>query len=286
MSITRLMLTLGLGACLMALVQAETALTVPRNAYLVRPVASVKDLANQIRTEPMVAQRYARHFGRSAWELAEFFEENLRLSRLERDQMFNVYYAPPDNRLMVVRKTLPKGTLVFVNKRDNKPVLKADCGNPLTPVVSLPPAVVPVEGTPVLSVVTPEPIMAELTTEPHPPLVELVELPIEEVVAADVFPPDVLTEMEAETPVAETVPVETLPIPTETVTRTNLAPFLPLLLIGGVRFGGDDFEPIPEPTSMLVLAGGLGLLYPFSRRALKRAQKSNHPTELSKTDSA
>lgn len=286
MSVIRTLSVFGLGVYLLTLAQAETAFTVPRNAYLIRPVASAKELADQIRSEPLVAQRYARHYGRSAWELAEFFEKNLRLSRLERDQRFDVYYAPPDNRLLVVRKTLPKGTPVYVSKKDNKPVLKADCGNPLSPVVSLPPSVTPTEGASIMSVANPEPVMAELTTMPRPPLVELVELPIEEVVAGDVFP-EPLPEAEMETPVIAEAPItETIPEPIQSVTRTNLAPFLPLLLVGGVRFGGGDFEPIPEPTSMLVLAGGLGLLYPFSRRAFKRAQKSSQPIESSKTDSA
>ncbi len=286
MHLIRTLTVFGLGAMFWALVQAETVLTVPRNAYLIRPVSSAKELADQIRSEPIVAQRYARHFGRNAWELADFFEQNLRLSRLERDQQFNVYYAPPNNQLMVVRKTLPKGTPVFVNRRDNKPVLKADCGNPLTPVVSLPPDTVPTVNEAVISVANPEPVMAEVATRPQVPLVELVEVPIEEVVAADVFPPDVITP-EVEPPVVEAMPTEPIPEPIETIARTNLGPFLPLLLLGGVRFGGgDDFEPIPEPTSLLVLTGGLGLLYPFSRRALRRAQKSSQPTESSKTDSA
>ena len=129
---------------------AEPSWLVPRNSYIVRPVASVRDLANQIRTEPVVAQRYARHFGRSAYELADYFEKNLVLAKLERAETFNVYYAPPDNRLLVVRKTLPKGTPVFVDKKTRKPVLKANCGNPLTPVVSIPHQQVQTPATPLL----------------------------------------------------------------------------------------------------------------------------------------
>jgi hypothetical protein len=72
--------TMALFACLAsAAVAAESIAVVPRNSYLIRPVASARELANQIRTEPVVAQRYARHFKRSAWEFAEYVEKHLRL---------------------------------------------------------------------------------------------------------------------------------------------------------------------------------------------------------------
>jgi hypothetical protein len=56
-------------------IAAESIAVVPRNSYLIRPVASARELANQIRTEPVVAQRYARHFKRSAWEFADYVEK-------------------------------------------------------------------------------------------------------------------------------------------------------------------------------------------------------------------
>jgi hypothetical protein len=177
-------------------IAVESIAVVPRNSYLIRPVASARELANQIRTEPVVAQRYARHFKRSAWEFADYVEKNLRLTRLERAQTFNVYYAPPDNRLLVVRRTLPKGTPVFVEKRSGKPILKANCGNPLTPAASIPPpqATRPIE---IASVATPTPVFAEVIDTPQTPTIEIVEIvdaPIEEVVAADVLPTETLVE--------------------------------------------------------------------------------------------
>jgi hypothetical protein len=177
-------------------IAAESIAVVPRNSYLIRPVASARELANQIRTEPVVAQRYARHFKRSAWEFADYVEKNLRLTRLERAQTFNVYYAPPDDRLLVVRRTLPKGTPVFAEKRSGKPILKANCGNPLTPASSIPPpqATRPIE---IVSVATPTPVFAEVIDTPQAPTLEIVEIvdtPIEEVVAADVVPTETLVE--------------------------------------------------------------------------------------------
>jgi hypothetical protein len=278
------------------IIAAESIAVVPRNSYLIRPVASAWELANQIRTEPVVAQRYARHFKRSAWEFADYVEKNLRLTRLEQAQTFNVYYAPPDNRLLVVRRTLPKGTPVFVEKRSGKPILKANCGNPLTPAASIPPpqATLPIE---IASVATPIPMFADTINAPQAPVIEIVEIaeaPIEEVVAADVLPTETLVETlpesapEPEAPPAlaavPSAPTPQLP-PIVTGGGPNWLPFLPLIALLAPR-GGNDSTPIPEPTSALILSAGLGLLYPLSRRALRRSQNSSQRKGDSSASSA
>ncbi|BCW95294.1 MAG: hypothetical protein WHS44_00855 [Fimbriimonadales bacterium] len=275
---------------------AESIAVVPRNSYLIRPVASARELANQIRTEPVVAQRYARHFKRSAWEFAEYVEKNLRLTRLERAQTFNVYYSPPDNRLMVVRRTLPKGTPVFVERATGKPVLKANCGNPLTPAASIPTpqATLPME---LASAATPTPVLADMIDAPQTPTIALTEIadaPIEEVVAADVLPTETLVETLPETapepaapPALEAVATPSSPQlpPAITGGGFNWLPFLPIVALLTPR-GGNDFEPIPEPTSLLALGAGLSLFYPLSRRAFRRSQNSSHRTGDSSTRSA
>jgi len=276
-------------------IAVESIAVVPRNSYLVRPVASARELANQIRTEPVVAQRYARHFKRSAWEFADYVEKNLRLTRLDRAQTFNVYYAPPDGRLLVVRRTLPKGTPVFVEKRSGKPILKANCGNPLTPAASIPPpqATRPIE---IASVATPTPVFAEVIDTPQTPTIEIVEIadaPIEEVVAADVLPTETLVETLPESAPEPEVPPTLAPVMTSPTTQLppairggpNWLPFLPLITLLAPR-SGDDFAPIPEPTSALILGAGLGLLYPLSRRALRRSQNSSQRRGDSSASSA
>ena len=274
-----------LGLLAGAAIAAESIAVVPRNSYLIRPVASARELANQIRTEPVVAQRYARHFRRNAWEFADYVEKHLRLTRLERAQTFNVYYSPPDDRLLVVRRTLPKGTPVFVEKRSGKPILKANCGNPLTPAAAIPAppqATLPIE---IASVATPTPVFSETITAPQAPTIGIVEIPpIEEVVAADVLPTETLVETLPEAapepeappvlpPVAST-PTPQLP-PIVTGGGPNWLPFLPLVALFAPRSGGGDPAPIPEPASALILGAGLGLLYPLSRRALRRSQNSS-----------
>jgi hypothetical protein len=276
-------------------IAVESIAVVPRNSFLVRPVASARELANQIRTEPVVAQRYARHFRRSAWEFADYVEKHLRLTRLERAQTFNVYYAPPDDRLLVVRRTLPKGTPVFVEKRSGKPILKANCGNPLTPAASIPPpqATRPIE---IASVATPIPMFADTINAPQAPVIEIVEIaeaPIEEVVAADVLPTETLVETLPESAPEPEAPPTLAPVMTSPTTQLppairggpNWLPFLPLITLLAPR-SGDDFAPIPEPTSALILGAGLGLLYPLSRRALRRSQNSSQRRGDSSASSA
>ncbi|GIV07368.1 MAG: hypothetical protein KatS3mg017_0570 [Fimbriimonadales bacterium] len=293
----RAVLILGIALSLIGLAGAVEPLhLVPRNSYLIRPIANASDLANQIRSEPIVAQRYARHFRRNAWEFADYVEKHLRLTRLERAQTFNVYYSPPDDRILVVRRTLPKGTHVFVDKRTNKPILKANCGNPLTPAASVQPT--PQVEKPIDAATTPvvaAPLMVESPSEAQPPLIELVEVPdapIEEVVAADVLPTETLVETipeaapEAEPITPPTIVAETPALPPAIVSRgPSWIPFLPLIAAFAPR-GGGDVAPIPEPTSALVLGAGLGLLYPLSRRALRRSRNSSQRTGDSNTHSA
>ena len=289
--------TMALFACLAsAAVAAESIAVVPRNSYLIRPVASAQELANQIRTEPVVAQRYARHFKWSAWEFAEYVEKHLRLTRLERAQTFNVYYSPPDDRLLVVRRTLPKGTPVFVERNTGKPILKANCGNPLTPAASIPTpqATLPIE---IASVATPTPVFAEIIDAPQAPTIEIVEVadaPIEEVVAADVLPTETLVETLPEAAPEPEAPPTLAPVAASPTTQLppiitgggfNWLPFLPLVALITPR-GGETFEPIPEPTSAIILGAGLGLLYPLSRRALRRSQNSSQRTGDSSAPSA
>jgi len=280
-------------------IAAESIAVVPRNSYLIRPVASAQELANQIRTEPVVAQRYARHFRCSAWEFADYVEKNLRLMRLERAQTFNVYYSPPDNRLLVVRRTLPKGTPVFVERSTGKPILKANCGNPLTLTARLSPSRPPTLPAEIIGDTAPTPVFSEMITAPQAPtnidIVEIADAPIEEVVAADVLPTETLVETLPEAapepgapPVLPSVASAPTPqlLPIVTGGGSNWLPFLPLVALFAPRSSGDDPTPIPEPASALILSAGLGLLYPLSRRALTRSQNSSQRRGDSSTSSA
>ncbi len=268
-------------------VAADPFLRMPPNSYLVRPARSAHELAQQIRGEPTVAQRYARHFKQPAYALADFFEKNLRLTKLERSGEYFVYYAPPDGRLLVKRRLLSRGKEVFVLKSTNKPVLLAECGNPLTPVVSLSRPTVSAPPAPAVVSLS-APIMAEAPSQPLPPGVEIVEVPLEEAVAADLFPPAILSELETlpetapESPPALTPPVAApaTPMP-PTVGRPSgwwaLLSLIPFL----IPKGGGPPEVIPEPAALMVLATGLGMLY-LSNGVFRRVRNSSQRGEPSR----
>ncbi len=261
-------------------------LFMPRNSYLVRPVSSARELAQQIRTEPVVAQRYARHFKQPAYAIADFFEKNLRLTRLERSDEFFVYYAPPDGQLLVKRRLLPRGKEVFVLKSTGKPVLLAECGNPMTPMVSLPQPTVEAPAAPVVSAKS-TPLIIEPAPDSVMPTVELVEIPLEEAVAADLFPPAALSELETlpetvpESPSPLAPPAEMPEIPMSPIRRNNwwgLISLIPLLFINQ----GGSPEVIPEPSTWLALTVGWSMLYTLSGRARRRWRNSSQRAESSR----
>jgi len=276
-----------IGIALLATVWAEAnpAFRMPPNSYLVRPVNSVRELVDQIRGEPVVAQRYARHFKQPAYVIADFFEKNLRLTRLERSQEFLVYYAPPDGQLLVKRRLLPRGKEVFVLKRTGKPVLLKECGNPMTPTVQMSVPILP--SLPAAPRVVSELVIAEVAAQPVLPEVEIVEVPLEEAVAADLFPPAILSELETlpeiapEPPPAVALVAVTPHIPIAPVAGSkNWWALLPFLLPFVVPRGGT--EVIPEPAAWIGLLTGLGMLYSVAGRAFSRSRNASQRGESSR----
>ncbi|MCS7066848.1 MAG: hypothetical protein NZL85_11335, partial [Fimbriimonadales bacterium] len=240
---------------------ANPLLRMPPNSYLVRPVSSVQELVQQIRSEPVVAQRYARHFKQPAYAIADFFEKNLRLTKLERSGEFFVYYAPPDGQLLVKRRLLPRGKEVFALKSNNKPVLLVECGNPMTPTVSLPKppeAGLSTPATPAMASMS-KPVIAAQASEPVVPGVEIVEVPLEEAVAADLFPPAILSELETlpesapEPPATVILPVSAPPAP---ISPTAGAPSGWWVLIPLIPFLVPRGDVIPEPATWMGLVIG------------------------------
>lgn len=257
----------------------------PPNSFLVRPVNSVKELVQQIRSEPVVAQRYARHFGQPAYLLADFFEKNLRLTKLERTQEFLVYYAPPDGRLLVKRRWLPRGKEVFALKNNNKPLLVVECGNPLTAVVDITPRPVVETAAVPLATSRPNPVITAEISQPILPEVEIVEVPLEEVVAADLFPPAILSELELLPEVAPEPPPVIAPMAvTPTVPAAPalypasalwvVIPLIPFLVPKG--------NVIPEPSTWMGLIVGLGMLYSLTGKAFRRVRNSSQRGESSR----
>jgi len=233
-----------------------------------------------------VAQRYARHFKQPAYVIADFFEKNLRLTRLERSGELFVYYAPSDGQLLVKRRLLPRGKEVFVLKSTNKPVMLKECGNPVTVAINLPSPSVHQAGAPPIMVHTPTPVLAEASPQAALPGVEIVEVPLEESVAADLFPPAILSELEtlpesAPEPPAVAAPVVAPPAALRPAVGSLNGWWAVLFSSATVAsllamMSGSPTEVVAEPATGMILLTGLGLFY-LSRRTRRSGRQSNSP---------
>lgn len=211
------------------------------NSYLNRRVSNPAGLINQLRNDPVVRDRFMRHYSMTEQELVEYFS-SFRMGKLERSGTYTVYNAPATGVLRVRARNLKKGTPVFLDA-SGTPVMLVSCGNPLE---------MPVPG----AEITP-PVSAEV--EAIPPTYEPT---METMTPTEVYPPDV-------SPVpAEVVPAPN-PIPEVSRGGSSFPFLLALPLLAFVGGGGGDNPPIPEPATMVVL--GAGAVYVISRRRRKNS---------------
>lgn len=234
--------TLFSGLMLLAVVAA---MAMPRNSYLLRPANSKSALLSQIRSEPLLMDRYVRHFSMTESEVMAYVD-SLRLSRIERTGIYGVYGVPENGKIHTTMQNLRKGALVWIDKEGN-PVLYAVCGNPMTlgpkratmsEVLTTVPATVPSE-------------IVAIATTPSAPVVA-------SPVIASAMPP---------TPVASVVDIE----PEGVVLGSRSGGFFLPALLGAsalLSFDDDKKEPVPEPATMTALALGASAL-------LARKRKSN-----------
>lgn len=99
------------------------------NAFLNKPAHSLHALVEQVRKDPKVRSRYARHFGMHPNEVVKYLK-TLHLAVLEENVLMPVYNVAGDE---VIRRRvfqLKKGAYVWVDPR-GVPVLKKTCGNAL-----------------------------------------------------------------------------------------------------------------------------------------------------------
>jgi hypothetical protein len=104
----------------------------PRGSFLTQPVQSTWQLAQQVRTNPVVAARYEKHFGVSPSRFADYAQSQLRYQRLKSAGCYRVFFIRKDGSIGSNVRKLRKGTEVFMHVRTGKPVLLAECGNPMT----------------------------------------------------------------------------------------------------------------------------------------------------------
>ncbi len=259
---------MGALVCILALCpavtsQAATRAAMPPGSFITKSVNNPEDLARLIEQDKRVANRFSRHFGMPAKQLAEYVRKNLRLTQLKSSGKYTTYFISRGDRILVHTKSLKAGRKVFVTP-DGKPVLDAACGNPLTR--SLPKVVAKVEAE---QVVVQKPVTPPPPVQETPPTVA--ELPI--------TPPQVETPVQEAPQIAQElntpppdVAVLDLP-PTEFSSAASLLSrtILPGLLTAGAAslvFGDDEGggDIVPEPSGLIalgsaavMLAGGCGI---------------------------
>ncbi|MCL6623506.1 MAG: PEP-CTERM sorting domain-containing protein [Fimbriimonadales bacterium] len=240
--------------CLLSLVGGVTLASaqVPPNSFFVRPARSVTQLLQQVRQEPVVLDRFMRHFQLSQSELLSYFR-TLRTARLPADTHFTVYNVNHETgEIYSKQRTLKRGELVFVEE-SGRPILWASCGNPLVGPRSdgtTPPAIGGVftssEGLKEIALISAgetAPLIELQTMEPSPLL-----LPDAEFLA----PPPALQQPT-----------------TQGQQQQEEAPFfIPLTFLPSALIGLNPSPPpvVPEPSALLVLAGATGLLLARRKR--------------------
>ncbi len=94
-------------------------------------VVSVDSLVDQMINYPVVAKRYATHFGMPADSVAKYCKENLKAITLKKPTKVTSYFISKHGRILSKKRILPKDALVFVN-HEGRFIIQGNCGNPLT----------------------------------------------------------------------------------------------------------------------------------------------------------
>ncbi len=257
------------------------AVRMPRGSFLTQPATSAARLAGQVRTNPVVARRYARHFKVRASGFAQYAQTQLGLRRLPHGGVFRVFFIRADGNIASRARYLPKGTRVFLHLRSGRPVLLGTCGNPLTSalpsyspprgVTVVPPGAITPPVAPPRRVIVVPPVTPPVTPPREPSLPEpavrtsLLDLPGPP--EPPPLEPITLSVWQAE---PLTAPGE--PVLEPLVARRKTFPLLLLLLVAGLAFsqGGEVSvnppAPVPEPTSVMTLLAGMALLAVVNRR--------------------
>ncbi|MCS6829844.1 MAG: hypothetical protein NZ749_04285 [bacterium] len=248
----------------------------PRGSFLREPAHSATQLALQIRRDPIVAARYEKHFNVPAVQFASYAQSQLGLRPLKHGGSYRVFFIRKDGSIGSSMRNLRKGTAVFIHLRTGKPVLLAECGNPMGNGLPGYPAPTSQKTTPREPVRTAD-ASGEETVEVLPP-------PIQSP-APDVFEEPALIQTQlGETPlwaadVALTVP--DLPISSSSsLAHASSASWTPLLMFGAGEWfslggsppgrggGGNPPPAVPEPSSLLLWAvAGAGAAFAKARRA-------------------
>jgi hypothetical protein len=216
---------------------------------------TVEDLVSQVHSDAVLRQRLARHFRVSQADVVSYLRANIRVITFDRSGWRTVYGVTRDGRIYKARDYFHKGGKVF-GLVNGMPVLKYACGNPLItklPAVGKPLALVPRQALP------PQPqVPQEFALVVPTPTAPVVETPA-------VVPFETPVETTTALPAAARFEV---PLAQAVAPGRAAVPLWPLGL-GFLPFLDHDHEQpspvIPEPGSILLLAGGLAVLAGLAR---------------------
>lgn len=265
-----------LWCALICSVPAQSA-RMPRGSFLVQPARSAWQLKTQIESTPLVAARYEKHFGIPAAQFVRYIQSDLGLRRLKSTGDYKVFHVKKDGTIGSQIRRLRKGTAVFLHLRTGKPVLLAECGNPMS--TTLPGYTAPTAQDTLPSVGEPSASAAPVTPVEEPPLPP----PVSTLEPNGLEDP-VLAQMQtAEIPLWEADQMLMLPdLPLSSAgSLAHLAvPSLPSPFVAGVggitiapsggwsngRGGTNPPPAVPEPASLVCWAAGLPLVAFHQRR--------------------
>lgn len=254
---------LKLGVLLAAAMSASlpvSAQTEP-GSFLVKPAHTTEELVRQVRQNPKVRSRFARHFEMKDSEVDSFLS-SLRPARLQREGVYTVYNIRPGERISSRNFELKKGAWVFAD-RYGRPMLKKACANPLAKR----PLDLREAPSDVVAFTTPPADLRELVAEGEP---------MELYVMAEILEPAIDNETTPTVPEVPTIVTEgENPMPMGggggggggDVAFGLLLPLLFPSSNGGGGGGNGPPPPIPGPAAVLVF----GL--PLARAMLKRNLK-------------
>lgn len=103
----------------------------PPDSYLQYKVYSVDQLIAQVSQNPVVRQRFARHFQIPESRVVSYMRANLVESYIPKTGHYTVYCVHRSGTFYPVKQTFRQGTKVFA-LRNGEPVMKWVCGNPLS----------------------------------------------------------------------------------------------------------------------------------------------------------
>ncbi len=217
------------------------------NAFLNRKVTSVRELVEQVKSDPEVMDRFRRHYAMSSGEVITYLS-TLQVGRTGKESIQSIYSVPPDGHIKLHYATVREGTPVFRDMAGNL-VLILRCANPLDRGPKNP--IAKNEEDEVIGATSGD--FREVSPD--------VDLPASEEFLALVPPVPVVPE---EMITFNQSPVTIIPAAFG-FNPLWLALGLPLGFIGGG--GNDDVPPVPEPLTFAVL--GIGLIGLAARKRLR-----------------